>query len=172
MAKRDARSLSTEAQEDLRRRVTQAITEQGLSQLEATRVFGVSRQAITGWVRRFRRKGEAGLASGRRGRPAQPRLTGAQARQVQRWIRDRCPDQLKLPFALWTREAVQELLAKRIGVRVSLSTVGRYLRSWGMTPQKSRRHAYERDPAAVEHWLQVEYPRLRQQAKKEGATIW
>jgi len=172
MAKRDARSLSTEAQEDLRRRVIQAIIEQGLSQLEATRVFGVSRQAVTGWVRRYRRKGEAGLASGRRGRPPQPRLTGAQARQVQRWIRDRCPDQLKLPFALWTREAVQELLAKRIGLRVSLSTVGRYLRSWGMTPQKPLRHACERDPAAVEHWLQVEYPRLRQQAKQEGATIW
>ena len=36
----------------------------------------------------------------------------------------------------------------------------------------SLRHAYERDPAAVEHWLEVGYPQLRQQAKKEGATIW
>ncbi|MEW6233564.1 MAG: IS630 family transposase [Chloroflexota bacterium] len=172
MAKSDARSLPMAAQEDLRRRVVRAITEEGQSQLAATRLFGVSRQAITGWMRRFRRQGEAGLASGRRGRPPEPRLTAAQARQVQRWIRDRCPDQLKLPFALWTREAVRQLLVQRIGVKVSLSTVGRYLRGWGMTPQKPLRHAYERDPAAVEHWLRVEYPRLRRQARKEGATLW
>src|SRR2546427_5356218 len=44
-------------------------------------------------------------------------------------FRSRCPDQLRLPFALWTREAVQQLLARRFGVQVSVWTVGRYLRA-------------------------------------------
>jgi transposase len=172
MAKRDARSLPATAQEDLRRRVVKAVVEEHLSQSQAARLFGVSRQALHGWLKTYRQQGPRGLAAGRRGRPCQPRLATAQARQVRGWIRDRCPDQLKLPFALWTREAVQLLLARRLGVEVSVWTVGRYLRRWGMTPQKPVRRAYERNPAAVRRWLAQEYPRLRQQAHREGAVLW
>ena len=64
-------------------------------------------------------------------------------------ITERCPDQLKLPFALWTRQAVCHLLAERFGLRVSVWTAGRYLRHRGLTPQKPVRRAYERNPAAV-----------------------
>jgi transposase len=86
-------------------------------------------------------------------------------------ISDRCPDQLKLPFALWTRDAVGELLAKRFGVHVSVWTVGRLLRKWGFTPQKPLRRAYERDPVAVQKWLDEEYPAIRRAAKREKAEI-
>jgi transposase len=86
-------------------------------------------------------------------------------------ITDRCPDQLKLPFVLWTREAVGELLARRFGVRVSVWTVGRYLRHWGFTPQKPVRRAYERDPEVVRKWLREKYPVIRARARREGAEI-
>ncbi len=168
----DARSLSSVSQEDLRRRVVRALTEEEMTQVEAAQVFGVSRQAVNGWLKQYRRSGSDGLTGKPRGRPSRPRLTAAQARQVQRWIRDRCPDQLKLPFVLWTREAVRQLIAKRIGIRVSVWTVGRYLKSWGMTPQKPISRAYERDPEAVARWLEAEYPQIRQEARQEGATIW
>jgi len=91
---------------------------------------------------------------------------------VVRLIEDRCPDQLRLPFALWTREAVQQLIARRFGIRVSVWTVGRYLARWGLTPQKPLRRAYERDPAAVKRWLQEAYPAIRTRAKREKAGIW
>ena len=29
----------------------------------------------------------------------------------------KCPDQLKLPFALWTREAIGQLIARKTGLR-------------------------------------------------------
>ena len=74
-------------------------------------------------------------------------------------IAERCPDQLQLPFALWTRQAVCQLLAKRFGLRVSVWTAGRYLRHWGLTPQKPVRRACERNPAAVERWLKEDVPR-------------
>jgi hypothetical protein len=72
---------------------------------------------------------------------------------------------------LWTREAVGELIARRDGLRVSVWTVGRSLRAWGFTPQKPLRRAYERDPKAVQRWLEVEYPRIRAAAKRTGAQI-
>jgi transposase len=152
--------------------VIQAVTEKGVTQVQAARLFGVSRQAIYTWLTRYRAKGDKGLASRRRGRPSQPRLKAAQARVVQRFIRDRCPDQLKLPFVLWTREAVQQLIADRMGVQVSVWTVGRYLKRWGFTPQKPLKRAYERDPDAVARWLETEYPQIREQARKEDATLW
>ncbi len=89
-----------------------------------------------------------------------------------RLITDRCPDQLKLPWALWTREAVRELIARRCGVRLSVWTVGRYLRRWGFTPQKPLRRAYERDPEAVRRWLRKRYPAIRALARREQATLF
>ena len=167
----DARSLPAKAQEDLRRRVVKAVNG-GMSQSEAARVFGVCRYSVNLWVHKHRRGGAAALKARKQGRPPQPRLRAKEAEKAVRLITDRCPDQLKLPFALWTREAVQRLLAERFGLEVSLSTVGRYLRRWGLTPQKALRRAYEQDPAAVARWLKEEYPAIQALAKREGAEIY
>src|SRR2546426_10295404 len=118
MKTEDARSLSAKAQEALRRRVVQAVRE-GLTQAEAARLFGVARGTVNGWMGLWEREGSPGLKAGRRGRPPCPRLAPPQAATTVRLILSRCPDQLRLPFALWTREAVQQLLARRFGVHVS-----------------------------------------------------
>lgn len=167
----DSRRLPPAAQEDLRRRVVQAVTEQGLSKSVAARTFGVSRTSVHHWVDKFKSRGARGLTSKARGRPPRSRLPGHQAATIVRLISDRCPDQLKLPFALWTREAVGQLIHERYGIELSVWTVGRYLRRWGFTPQKPLRRAYERDPAMVKKWLEEEYPAIRRQAKREKAAI-
>ena len=46
------------------------------------------------------------------------------------------PGPVSLPFALWTREAVQELLLRKFDVQVSVWTVGRYLRA-GVNPAET-----------------------------------
>ncbi|OAG27958.1 hypothetical protein TH606_04275 [Thermodesulfatator autotrophicus] len=38
-------------------------------------------------------------------------------------IRDRCLDQLKMPFALWTREAVGQLIERKFSIKLSVWTV-------------------------------------------------
>lgn len=171
MSTQDARRLSPAAQEDLRRRVVQAVVEREMSQAEAVRTFGVSKTAVYNWVTKYRSGGKRALKSKPRGRPRRSRLEGWQAATTVKLITDRCPDQLKLPFALWTRDAVRELLAERFEVDVSVWTVGRLLRKWGFTPQKPLRRAYERNPAAVQKWLDEEYPAIRRTAKREKAAI-
>lgn len=167
----DARHLSPPALDALRQRVIRAVAE-GMSQAEAARVFGVSRQSVNAWHRRWRAGGARGLQFRPRGRPRQIQLRPHQAATVVRLITDRCPDQVKLPFALWTREAVRDLIAQRCGIRLSVWTVGRYLRRWGFTPQKPLRRAYERDPLAVRRWLRKQYPAIRALARQEQATIF
>jgi transposase len=131
----------------------------------------VSKTAVFKWIKAFRNGGANGLASRPRGRPKRSTLKGHQAGTIVRIITDRCPDQVKLPFALWTREAVAELIEKRWGLRLSVWTIGRYLKKWGFTPQKPLRRAYERNPAAVQKWLDEEYPAIAQEAEKQGAEI-
>ena len=170
MNTRDTRCLSPEAQEQLRFRVVQALRG-GMKKSAAARAFGVSRTSIDRWLAIVEFGNITSLNSKPRGRPKGTRLAPHEAATTVRLITDRCPDQLKLPFALWTREAVQTLLAARFGLEVSVWTVGRYLAKWGLTPQKPLRRAYERDPVAVQRWLDEEYPAIEQQARAENAEI-
>lgn len=167
----DARRLSPKAQEAIRQRATLAVVEGGMSQKEAAQIFGVSRQSVNAWVRRYREQGMEGLLSRPRGRPSRIRLEPYQAATVVRIIESKCPDEVGLPYALWTREAVQELIKRQFGIQVSLWTVGRYLRRWGFTPQKPVSRAYEQDPKAVQRWLTEWYPAIHAQAQREGAEI-
>jgi len=171
--KPDARRLSPEAQEDLRRRVVHAIVEQGMSQVEAVRTFQVGRTSVHNWLKAHRQGGMSALRARKRGPKRSSRLKGHQAATVVRMIEDRHPEQLHLPFALWTREAVGQLIRERCGIDLSVWTVGRYLKHWGFTPQKPLRRAYERDPVAVKHWMETEYPAIAKRAKAEkGLVYW
>jgi transposase len=129
---------------------------------------------VNAWLRRWREQGEAGVLDGRRVSPRRGKglLGEPEARQVRRWITDKTPDQLKLPWALWTSRAVRELIAQRFGKRLGLSTVQLYLQRWGMTPQKPLLRAKERRPAAIQAWLQRDYPAIARRAKAEGAVIY
>jgi transposase len=167
----DFRSLEAGAQEAIRRRAVAAV-ESGMPQVKAAKLFGITRQAIGNWMEIYSTKGRAGLKAKRRGRPPGGQLKGWQAAQISRDIMDRCPDQMKLPFYLWTREAVGLLIKKRFGINLSVWTVGRYLARWGFTSQKPVRRAFEQDREKVRKWLEEEYPRIRARAKLAGAEIY
>jgi transposase len=142
-----------------------------MSQAQAVRTFHVSRRPVHSWVKAYEAGGAAALKTKGMGRPKRSRLAGHQAAWVVNRITDRTPDQTRLPYALWTRDADRELLAERFGNHVSVWTVGRYLRGWGFTPQKPLRRAYERDPEAVRRWMEEEYPRIQVRARRENAEI-
>lgn len=171
---RDFRGIGRPAQEELRRRALELILQQGLSQAEAARVVGVQRQTVNIWLQRYREQGEDGVLDGRRvsRRRGKGLLTAEEAGKIQGWIADKTPDQLKLPFALWTSRAVRDLIALRFDKRLGLSTVQLYLQRWNMTPQKPLARARERRPAVVAAWLAQDYPAIAKRAKTEQAAIY
>jgi transposase len=174
MDARDFRGLGRPAQEALRRRALCLIEQHGMSQAEAALVVGVHRQTVNVWLKRYRAQGEDGVLDGRRVSPRRGKglLTADEADKVWCWIADKTPDQLKLPFALWTSRAVRDLIELRFHKRLGLSTVQLYLQRWGLTPQKPLARAKERQPAAIEAWLETIYPAIAKRAKSERAVIY
>jgi hypothetical protein len=86
-------------------------------------------------------------------------------------LRTRDPQQFTFSFELWTRALVQQLIAGRFEVRMSLSAVGRLLKALGFTVQRPAHRAWHQDPVLVEHSLAEEYPSIRAKAKREGAQV-
>ena len=174
MDRRDFRSIGRSAQEELRRRAVFLVEHDGLTQAEAARVVGVERQAVNIWLKRHRAEGDDGLLDGRRVSPRRGKglLTEAEAQTVRSWITDKTPDQLKLPFALWTSRVVRDLIEARLGKRLGLSTMQLYLQRWGLSPQKPLSRAKERQPSAIKAWLETDYPAIAKRAKTEKAIIY
>jgi transposase len=172
MEKTDARKLSTDAQQQLRYQVIR-LRKQGRKHAEISAITGVSRSTCSTWWTLYRNEGRKALEIKKRGRPIGScrRLNKEQEKEIQKAIRDKCPDQLKLPFALWSRIAIQQLIMKRWGIEVPIRTIGDYLSRWNFTPQKPLKRAYEQNPKAVKRWLEQEYPQIHKKAKKEDAEI-
>jgi transposase len=161
-----------DSQETKRKLVVAYLKKRMGTHKQAAGLFGLSKSAVDKIWTRYKTGGLRGLASRKRGVTGGLKMSGKQAAQVRGLIKDKLPDQLKLPFGLWTREAVQQLISRRFKVELSRWQVGRYLKYWGYTPQKPIGKAFEQKPERVKAWLGKEYPDIKRRAAKEGAVIY
>jgi transposase len=169
--KRDGRSLEHNTLAELRRMAIQRVVEDGAKPSNIALEYGFCRNYLYPWLKRFRDGGWEALAERIAEGPA-AKLTEKQRQQVKRWILGKDPRQYGFDFGLWSRRIVQTLIQERMGVDLGLTAVGRLLASLDITPQKPLRRAYERDPKAVQLWLEQTYPKLKQRARRLGAKIF
>lgn len=172
MEKGDARKLTTETQEQLRRQAIR-LRKRGESYKEIGEIVGVHEDTVWKWWKKYQAEGAKGLKIQKRGRRegTQRSLDCSQELRIQNLITENTPDQLKLSFALWTRQAVQEIIQSEFDLRMPIRTVGEYLKRWGFTPQKPLKLAYEQRPAAVRKWLKEDYVEIVRKAKQEKAEV-
>ena len=172
MEKIDARKLAPEVQQQLRNQAIR-LRKSGRKYKEIAEIVGVHFTTVCEWCKRYEREGAKAIQIKKRGRPhgSCRTLSADQEKEVQKTIYDKCPDQLKLPLALWTRIAVQQLIKERFSIKMPIRSVGEYLKRWGFTPQKPLRRAYRQNPKAVEKWLDEEYPAIEKRAKVENTEI-
>ena len=173
MESRDARTLNQDAQQELRCRGIKMI-KKGRTQQEVADELEVTRQAVGKWWKLYKEGGWTALKKGRRGRRDgdKRRLSPEQESEIQKLICDKTPDQLKLKYALWTREAVGKLIQDKYGISYTLPALGMILKRWGFTAQRPLKKAYEQSPAKVKQWLEESYPAVEKKAKEENAEIW
>lgn len=169
----DARKLTAEGRALLRQMVIRLRKQSGMGLKELASVAGVHHRTVEDWLARARKEGEGALQEKTRGRRVGSGRKLTMADEC--WLRDQivgeCPQQMKLPFALWTRPAIKALILERFGLEMQDRLVGKYLKRWGFTPQRPIKRALEQDPIKVAIWLEQTYPQLLAKAKAENATI-
>ena len=172
MQNKDGRNRSASAQAVIREQVVEYLRNKRGTQQTCAEVFGIHLRSVQRIWYRYQEGGKRAISEKKRGVQGGKKINGKQASEVRQLIKDKLPDQLKLPFGLWTREAVQQLIMDRYGISLSRWQLGRYLRSWGYTPQKPIRKAFEQKPEQVRQWLNQEYPAIKRRAAKENAMLY
>jgi len=171
--KRDARKLNAQTKYELRKQVVR-LKKKGMKGQEISELVGLGIVQISRIWQKYLKHGALVLKPQKQGRPigSSRLLSEAQEQEVRKIIIDKTPNQLRLPFSLWTREALRMYLQDKYGVRVALRTLSEYLKRWGFTTQKPVKKAYAQSSAVVKHWLEEEYPKIHMKAKKEKAEIY
>lgn len=168
----DLRALTAEARAELRR-VAIRLYKQAQSKSDIARQLGVRRATISDWLLNYEKTGKVTPKEGKRGKPKGSGrcLTLAQEERIKKDIVDQTPDQLKLPFALWSADAVRQLIKRYFLIDMPIRTVREYLYRWGFTPQRPLKKAYEQQPKAVQTWLDETYPAIKAKARQDNAEI-
>ena len=173
MELRDARKINSKELYDHRRQAV-LLFAKGLKRYEIVPLVGVSAYTVGQWIKAWKKGGQAALKVGNKGRPRglYRKLLPHEEREIRCAITDRCPDQLKLPFVLWTRQAVQTRIKQKYSVDLSLQAVSNYLNMYvGFFPQKPIWRTYERNDQRVRIWLEKTYPAIAARARQEKAEI-
>ncbi|EAR20378.1 helix-turn-helix domain-containing protein [Nitrococcus mobilis] len=155
----DGRRLDGAGKEATRLRVGRMLNK-GFSPERLAKDLDINRRSIYSWLEKYHNGGCEALK--RKPRPgAKSKLTAEQLQKLYRMVTWSDPRQYAFPFALWTLALVRELASKEFGVALSKVSVGRILRTLGLSPL---RRAIERDPLRVSEWLHEEFPALQARA--------
>lgn len=175
MNKTDFRKLSKETQSEIRRRAIRTYLSMGRkNKLKLSKMYEVTQNTVTKWIKNYDELGEKSFSCDKRG--AKAFQNSALNKQQQNWLNkqlvNKTPEQLQLPFMLWTRKLVADLILRKYGIKIDVSTAGEYLKSFGMTPQKPILKSYKQQPEKVKIWLDQEYPQIVAKAKATKALIF
>ena len=170
MRENDGRKLDHRTLEVLRLRAVEQV-QAGAHPEDVAAALGLHRKTVYGWLAKFREGGrDALVAKPVPGRP--PKLSGGQIARLYELIVGADPAQFSFAFALWTRDMVRQVIRREFKVALSVVSVGRLLRTMGLSPQRPLYRAYQQNPEAVQRWKDEQFPAIRKQAKAEGATIY
>lgn len=169
---RDFRSLSEEAQAELRRLAFEKI-DIGWTQSRVANTVGVRRETVNRWMANRKALEKRDCRGMKRGRILyeQRILTEKQEEKIKQNIETKTPDKLKIPYALWSRRAIQFSIKKETKKTIWLQTVSKYMKRWGLTPQRPAKYAYEQDEKKIKKWLEIEYPKILKSALQNNAEI-
>ena len=154
-------SLSREATDwrEGRRLRAWELKQEGWPQQRIADALGVSKGAVSQWMKRGREGGVQALK--RQPAPgAPPRLSEEQRAEVPKLL-ERGAQAHGFRGDVWTCERVAEVIRREFGVSYHPAHVSRLLKALRQSLQKPQRRANQRDEEAIEDWKEERWPSLK-----------
>ena len=169
----DLRKLEPAALYEKKQQVIR-LKQKGYKGKEIEELTLVSEHQVSVIWRAFCKGGAKAIQPKKRGRRIgeQKLLNAEQEKEIRKIIIDKTPDQVKLSFMLWTRQAISELIMQKYGITLSLRCITNYMKRWGFTCQRPTKKAYVQDNVKVRRFMDEEYPAIATRAKAENAEIY
>jgi transposase len=135
------------------------LKQEGWSQQQIAGALGVSKGAVSQWMKRAREGGVEALK--RQPAPgALPRLSEEQRARVPELL-ERGAEAHGFRGEAWTCERVAIVIRREFGVSYHPAHVSRLLKALRQSLQKPQRRANQRDEEAIERWKEQRWPQLK-----------
>jgi transposase len=143
-----------------RRLLAAADLKAGVKQVEVARKYGTTRASVSRWASALEEDGEAALR--RRNPPGRPsKLTEAQWARLEQILLEG-PRTVGYSTDIWTGKRVQRLVRDKFGVHLNASHLIEVMHErFGMSWQRPRRVARERDEAKRAGWIKTVWEPLK-----------
>src|SRR6266700_1287512 len=160
--------LSREGQEWRRLRAWD-LWQQGWKQKDIATALGVTKGAVSQWMKRDREGGveklQRSIAKG-----AEPRMSSEQRAQLPALL-SQGAEAFEYRGNVWTGQRVAEVIKRVFGISYHRDHCGRILRQIGWSVQKPIQRATQRNEEAIKDWKEQQWPPLAKKAEAEKRTI-
>ena len=155
-------SLSKEASDwrEGRRLRAFELKQKGWPQQRIAEALGVSKGAVSQWMKRARQGGGAQALKRRPPPEAPSRLSEEQRAKVPELL-ERGAEAHGFRGEAWTCARVAEVIRREFGVVYHPAHVSRLLKALRQSLQKPKRRANQRDEEAIEYWKEKRWPSLK-----------
>jgi len=143
------------------------LKQKGWKQCKIAEALGVSRAAVSQWMKRAREGGVEALRSRKRGGQT-PKISEEELQQLPQYL-EAGPEAYGFRGDVWTRARVGAVIEEEFGVSYSDVHVGRLLKKIGWSRQKPAERASQRDEAEIEEWQEETWPKLKKKPNERDA---
>ncbi len=143
------------------------LVQEGWKQKDIAKALGVSKGAVSQWVKRAKVEGRDGL----RRHPAagpQPRLSVEQVKHLPALL-DKGAEAFGFRGNVWTTARVAIIIKREFGVSYHPAHCSRILRAIHYSVQQPVQRASQRDEAAIKDWKDQRWPALKKRPKRKNA---
>ncbi len=143
-----------------------ALHQKGWKQAAIAEALGVTRGAVSQWLKKAKTEGAEGLRRRKGGGP-KPRLNANQLKQLASLL-GKGAEHFGFRGEVWTRQRVAWVIKQAFGVSYSQTHSGRILDKIGWSCQKPIQRASQRDEAAIEDWRSEKWLELKKKPGGKG----
>jgi len=168
------RKLSKQSKLEIKQIAVEAVLSMPTKNIsKVAQQYKLRRKTLSIWVNLYKKDGKKALAKDTRGakKYQNTSLTKSEENWIKKSIINKYPEQLQLPFMLWNRQSVKDLIKRKYHKKLGLTTISRLLEKWNMTPQKQAFKSYKQQTKALQDWIDNEYPKIQWEAKLDKAQI-